>query len=798
MGFKARPTPDAFDMPALIESAWEATDFFVALAKRYKRTAKLAPELALAMARIKSGEDTSLRALAEGDMDCVGPLLASMLGEDDEVNTAINVFRANPAKLPKPIPALQKISVSKSWGATRAQGILARSPHAEDREFIKAKIAKSPESAEYDDLRALLAMHGDDSQDRWLQARLARAANTLGTMAAQNIEAGKREYYSRGDYSALAVCIEAAGHRKLAAAVPSLVDLLYYYDSIEACLALGAIGDSEAIAPLQRYLSMVVGRRRSITPFHLAAQYALIQLGVPQPMDTARYVLGELYPTYYGWPKVEDLVTLKAIAARILIAQGTPKERRRIATWRQSDTHALRQVGEEACVAVKKQTIPLHYCDSAYLNMLIKEEGLSALAPLLDREDTVYRELVAIRLIKGKDTALAAKAIDWACSQLRSQQNFYVDEIYSVRGLSADLLYAIKAKRKAHKARLQECPSLWVKHLILGNGDMAPNREVAETAKGVFAEVTPFDALADDAFDGHDNNVQSIYFVDEETVFTTGWNGRGIRWSNGQPEKVFHLKDGVSGVVRIAKSSIALATGSRLVLMDMQSGKELASRKGSGKEVGAVTQESEVATQKSDAVTLAWNEKHKLKLLNPKTLKDKGSVTVVGTDNVTAIRWSHGGFLVGTESGEVSFVKKGKRVWSLLHHGMDRLERGTSHKDICDLLVLPNGFVTSGNDNTVRFYEWDGRNKPKRSHRLHLEYIGIFNKMALSPSKRLLAIPGSRSFSLYDIDKAEFRLQVPRESFANEELTVVSFRGEEHIIAGTSQGSLFSIHVRGA
>ncbi len=786
MGFKPRPNPDAFDMAAFIESAWEATDFFVALAKRYKRTAKSVPELALAMARIKSGQDTSLRALAEGAMEGVGPLLASMLSEENEIDTAINVFRFNPAKLPRPIPALQKIAVSKRWSANRAQGILARSPHEEDRNAIKARIAKSPKSAEFDDLRALLAMHGDDSQDTWLEERLARAANTLGTIAEKNIASGKREYYSRNDYSPLAVCIEAAGHRKLTATVPSLVALLYYYDSIEACLALGAIGDSGAIEPLQRYLSMVVGRRRSVAPFHLAAEFALIQLGVPQSTETATYVLEELYPTYYGWPKVEDLVQLKAIAGRILIAQGTPKERRSIATWRQSHTYGLRAVGEQACMALKQKTAPLHYCDPAYLDALVKSEGLAALAPLLDRDDTVYRELVAIRLLKGKDSALAAKAMDWACSHLDSQQNFYVDEIYSVRSLEADLLSAVKAKRKAHKPRLQKSSGLWIKHLVLGKGNMPPNEEVDESAEGISASVTRFDALADDAFDGHDNNLQSVHFIDDETVFTTGWNGRGIRWSKGQPEKVFHLKDGVSGVVHVGESSIAIATGSRLVLMDIESGNQIAQRKGSGREVGI-----------SPKSQLVWNDRHKLKLVEPKTLKDKGTAITVGTDCVTAIRWAHGGFLVGTESGEVSFVKKGKRVWSLLHHGMDRLERGTSHKDICDLLILPNGFVTSGNDNTVRFYEWDGTSEPKRRHRLHLEYVGIFNKMALSPSKRLLAIPGSRSFSLYDIDKAKFLLQVPRKSFANEELTVVSFRDEENIVAGTSQGSLFSLQVRG-
>ena len=66
------------------------------------------------------------------------------------------------------------------------------------------------------------------------------------------------------------------------------------------------------------------------------------------------------------------------------------------------------------------------------------------------------------------------------------------------------------------------------------------------------------------------------------------------------------------------------------------------------------------------------------------------SVTRVGSDDVSAVCPFPGGFLAGSEEGEVSFVStEGELQWLRADHGSDRLDHGNSHKDICGLVATP-------------------------------------------------------------------------------------------------------------
>jgi WD40 repeat protein len=277
--------------------------------------------------------------------------------------------------------------------------------------------------------------------------------------------------------------------------------------------------------------------------------------------------------------------------------------------------------------------------------------------------------------------------------------------------------------------------------------------------------------------DTHAAQITGIELLGDALV-TGSWDGRVIEWPRGGG--VGRERLAVEGRVnRLAADAgrVYAATTAGLYAVDR-----------SGAERLAAGEHDEIAVA---GERLARSAGRALEICRLPTVEVEAAVRV-GSGDVSAVCPFAGGFLAGTEEGEVSFVAGGERRWTAVDHGHDRLDHGAPHKDICGLAAISGGFASSGNDNTARLYASDG-GEPLLLRRLHVD-AGIFNKLALSPDGRLLAIPAGAALWIHGIDSAApLACLRSLEHFENEELTVARFTSDAALVVGTENGHLFAV-----
>lgn len=173
------------------------------------------------------------------------------------------------------------------------------------------------------------------------------------------------------------------------------------------------------------------------------------------------------------------------------------------------------------------------------------------------------------------------------------------------------------------------------------------------------------------------------------------------------------------------------------------------------------------------------------------TLATIGEPIPCGTADVNALASFGDGVLVGNEDGQVAWVVDGQRVWEAWEHGSDRLEEGNPHANCCSIVAAGHRFATGATDRIVRVYELrDGT--PQLRWRI-ASHFGLFNRLAMDPTARWLAVPNGGRLMLWDIDVGTERWCLWRPSFEGEELTLVHWDEDGSLMVGSRAGRLFRV-----
>lgn len=191
--------------------------------------------------------------------------------------------------------------------------------------------------------------------------------------------------------------------------------------------------------------------------------------------------------------------------------------------------------------------------------------------------------------------------------------------------------------------------------------------------------------------------------------------------------------------------------------------------------------------------TLACSRDRAVTFCSAATLEPVGQPLELGARDVNALAAFRGGFLVGNEGGQVAWVVDGERVWEAWDHGTDGLEEGNPHCAVCSIVAAGSRFATGATDDIVRVYELDG-GVPRLRWRI-ANGFGLFNRMALEPSGRWLAIPNSNRLMLWDLDAGTERWCLYRDAFEGEAVSLCRFEGPE-LVVGTEAGRLFRVRWR--
>ena len=281
----------------------------------------------------------------------------------------------------------------------------------------------------------------------------------------------------------------------------------------------------------------------------------------------------------------------------------------------------------------------------------------------------------------------------------------------------------------------------------------------------------------------HTKQIKGFEVIDDD-VLTASWDGQLLRWpsSGSNAAQLLSVGKRINRIAAIGSDQVALATGAGLRVVDLSTGEVVRETDGDLDAV-AVSADGDIAIDAREVLRVLGG--------------DSVTEVTVGSDSISRIAATpDGGWLAGTDAGELSLVRNGKRVWTIADHGADRLEFGAPHKDICDIVMRPGGFITAGNDNTIRVYDWEGGDaRPRIRLRIHT-YTGIFNALDVSPDGKWLAAPSSGALQIYELDTGKTMLSLPTlEYFGHNALTVPKFLQDGSLLVGTEPGRFFQVQI---
>ncbi|MEM9067835.1 MAG: hypothetical protein AAGE52_04990 [Myxococcota bacterium] len=273
--------------------------------------------------------------------------------------------------------------------------------------------------------------------------------------------------------------------------------------------------------------------------------------------------------------------------------------------------------------------------------------------------------------------------------------------------------------------------------------------------------------------------VGSVELASGELV-TVDWDGIMIRWPTRGPGRLLaELGLTAESMVLLDETRVLVGSRKGLRLVDLESG-----------DILAQTDEraDDIAVQ-GDLVAHAADEHVAFKRLP--SLAPAGIEPVhVGSDDIDSLCAAFGGFLAGTEKGEVGFITaEGALEWLKTDHGADRMRKGDPHRDVCSVVTSGSYFVSGATDHVVRVYNW---NEGAADPVLRIATgFGLFNRLAVQGSR--LAIPASYRLEVYDLETRSLVLELDHHAFDSNELMGAHYLRDGRLLLRTKAGRIFLV-----
>jgi len=482
----------------LVTEAWELVGDAAAQRRLYSANCSLADGLELAWQRMQAIEKTtddaqmeSYRALS-ADPDTARVFAPYMTTLTCEGWPAFALSMVGDWGDARAVPTI-RAGLDKANEYSRSAFILCLAKIDDDPAYLTKLARKKIDPDDRTAIDIALARRGDEerqqalvtSLETWIDARRKTILSGVTGARVHHIGLGPDDL------------VGAIGELKLAAAVPALVDALETTSAIPAAEALGAVGDTAAVAPLEAYLSRLSGSPKRNRGYRLAVENALSRLGRPQPLDTARTALEWAYPQRYGYPKIHEVIEMYAMAAEAILERGKRSEiEQRVLPLATSYYHLLRQVGARAYKKLHGKPFAPTWYDVVLVQQLVATESKKKLLARLDDPSGVFRANLASALFGNGTTPEAEKVAAWCRRELESTLNYptsYDDDLPAGCDTCLELIRRLPAKRRA--SLIKDSPSRWIRKYLGGDKGADGDFRVPSPELPLCASVRRFDGV---------------------------------------------------------------------------------------------------------------------------------------------------------------------------------------------------------------------------------------------------------------------------------------------------------------
>jgi len=262
-------------------------------------------------------------------------------------------------------------------------------------------------------------------------------------------------------------------------------------------------------------------------------------------------------------------------------------------------------------------------------------------------------------------------------------------------------------------------------------------------------------------------------------IVSVDWDGHVIRWpaEGGMGTAVASLSLTPESVTLVDEDTLLLGTrkGLRLLRLD-------------GELLAHTEERADHLAISGDLVACSSDEQLVFRKLPD--LEEAGIAPVtIGSDDVNSVCAVEGGFLAGTENGEVGFVKDGALVWLKADHGADRMNPGDPHNDVASVVATPTRFASAATDHVARVYSW-----PSGEPELRIATgFGLFNRLSFDDTGRRLAIPSDGLLEIYDVEARERVLAIGHAAFESSAIMSARFLRDGRILVLTKPGRIYVI-----
>ncbi|MCB9526659.1 MAG: hypothetical protein H6702_25230 [Myxococcales bacterium] len=315
---------------------------------------------------------------------------------------------------------------------------------------------------------------------------------------------------------------------------------------------------------------------------------------------------------------------------------------------------------------------------------------------------------------------------------------------------------------------------------------LAPDGAVYAGGKAGRVMVVRDGALVGEAKALHTTRVvAAVPLGDSADLVTVDWDGQVIRWTaDGQGARVVDLGVTAESMAAWGADHVAVGTRKGLRLVRLSDGAVVAQTE---------ARADEIALQNN---RLAHSDGAGLQVLRLPDLAPEPPVAL-GRAKVNAVcALPDGGWLVGTEAGAVARVSAvGAVAWQRQAHGADKYEEGNPHANCCSVVAAPDGrwLASAATDHTARVFTPEGEPLWRIS-----TGFGLFNRLAVSPDGRLLAVPADGLLALWEVATGRRVAALPRACFFGETLAGGCWLPDGALVMLTDAGRLFTVREEGA
>ncbi len=262
------------------------------------------------------------------------------------------------------------------------------------------------------------------------------------------------------------------------AAAPAVRALLETGLEPYALEALGVLG--EGLPEAEAALRSIHGEESSTNITLLAAQKVLRLHGKTHDLGRARRWL-DVPIQRYGFPKVEDAMTIRRLAAEALLALGDDEDKARVRSLISSPYRVMRAVGLSAFGTPPR----LVAYDPVRIAWCQKHHGVERLLAALAEPTTVYAEQIVESFAETKDKRVLERLKDFVVAQLEKLPPS--ESAYQKLDPDAEVYCSLAEKWKLGP-RLTQVRNAYVRKEVLGEN---PKQHFEPLPPGV--RVTRFD-----------------------------------------------------------------------------------------------------------------------------------------------------------------------------------------------------------------------------------------------------------------------------------------------------------------